>query len=124
MSPQGQPELIDRDYVRLLMVMRRFIREEFNHKISINEEDAAVKLLDYAERSRNRVLQEMGKELRGMLTPVGDDLAATQDKSAPQQVHYYRGVAQPVAAEPPATIGATPQPGRATRIYRGRVVAG
>jgi hypothetical protein len=121
MSQQGEPEQIDRDYVRLLMVMRRFVREEFDIKIGISETEAAAKLLDYAERSRNEVLQEMGKELRSMLTPQQEAPSSeTQEK-----VHYYRGVAQKVAgSSPTAESGTTEKAAAPQRIYRGRVVTG
>jgi hypothetical protein len=115
MSQQGEPETIDRDYVRLLMVMRRFVRDEFDIKVAISEPDAAATLLDYASRSRNEVLQEMGKELRELLTPAVDE-------SKKEKVHYYRGVAQVVTAH--EEEAATSSPPTNQRIYRGRVVAG
>lgn len=117
MAQQGEPETIDRDYVRLLMVMRRFVRDEFDIKVAISDDDAAVTLLDYASRSRNEVLQEMGKELRELLAPAMQELEVAAEK-----VHYYRGVAQ--AAAPREEEAATPGPAKKQRIYRGRVVAG
>lgn len=121
MSQQGEPEQIDRDYVRLLMVMRRFVRDEFDIKIGISETEAAAKLLDYAERSRNEVLQEMGKELRSILTPQQEAVSS----EAEARVHYYRGVAQRVAGGAPTSeSGEEDKAPARQRIYRGRVVAG
>jgi hypothetical protein len=122
MSPQEQPEQIDRNYVRLLMVMRRFVREEFNTRIAISEPEGAVQLLAYATRSSNTVLQEMGKELREMLAPGAPDDVAPREAvaEAKVKVHYYRGVASTHAAAAPSGASAV----TSGRIYRGRVVAG
>ncbi len=120
MSIQGQPQQIDRDYVRLLMIMRRFVRDEFDIKVAISELDAVEKLLHYAGLSRNEVLQEMAKELRSMLVPeaVGEEEAAVQ-----QKVHYYRGVAQPVATTQTTEAESSSHKRSTKRVYRGRVVS-
>ncbi len=120
MPQQGEPQQIDRDYVRLLMVMRRFVRDEFDIKVAISEPDAAATLLDYAARSRNAVLQEMAKELREMLEPAKAVSEAVTEKG-----HYYRGVAQAVTTNTSAELGDTAEkPSTRQRIYRGRVVSG
>lgn len=118
MSQQAEPETIDRDYVRLLMVMRRFVRDEFDIKVAISEPDAAATLLEHADRSRNEVLQEMGKELREILTPAEEESEVSDEK-----VHYYRGVPQVVATREEDEAATSPPPAK-QRIYRGRVVAG
>ncbi|MEN8170336.1 MAG: hypothetical protein ABFS08_08960 [Pseudomonadota bacterium] len=125
MSQQRQPNQIDRNYVRLLMIMRRFVRDEFDIKVAISEPEAAIKLLDYAERSRNKVLQEMGKELRSMFSPNSDETTAKPERAEKEKVHYYRGVAQPVTTRPPADAQ-RPAENKSTqqRIYRGCVVVG
>lgn len=120
MTQPEQPTQINRDYVRLLMVMRRFIREEFSIRIQISDSTAVEKLLHYAEQSANMVLQEMGKELRELLSPAGDDHTAASEGT----IHYYRGVAQPVATESSTRKQQRPQETPRTRIYRGQVVAG
>ncbi len=122
MTQQGKPTQIDRDYVRLLMAMRRFVRDEFETTIAISETEATIKLLDYAERSRNAVLQEMGKELHSMLKP---EATIKQQAQTSQKVHYYRGAAQVVTGDTQAaaTRSADTAPGK-QRIYRGRVVVG
>lgn len=123
MSQQGQPEQIDRDYVRLLMVMRRFVRDEFDVKVAISEADAAQTLLDYAERSRNKVLREMGKELGEMLSPSQKEAMPTPPRG--EKVHYYRGVPVQSTASSAESAEAEPSPDSAPkRIYRGRVVSG
>ncbi len=120
MSLQGEPLQIDRDYVRLLMVMRRFVRDEFDVKVAISELDAVEKLLHYAGLSRNEVLQEMGKELRSMLVP---EIPAQEPAEVQPKVHYYRGVAQPVAVNKTPEANSAQQNRPAKRVYRGRVVA-
>ena len=111
MSHQGEPEQIDRDYVRLLMVMRRFVREEFDIKLAISEPDSATTLIDYADRSRNKVLQEMAKELRELLTPAREE----EERSA-EKVHYYRGVAQVVTSREESAAKQAPPPNSASTV--------
>lgn len=118
MTQPEQPAHIDRDYVRLLMVMRRFIREEFAIRVQISDPTATEKLLHYAGQSTNVVLQEMGKELRELLSPASDDQVSEIN------VHYYRGIAQQVATDSTRSNKEVPQEAARTRIYRGRVVAG
>lgn len=121
MTQQGQPEQIGRDYVRLLMVMRRFVRDEFDVKIAISELNAVEKLLHYAKLSRNEGLQEMGKELHSMLVPE----AIIEEESAEQEkVHYYRGVAQAMTTTPSSETETAQKKSSPQRVYRGRVIAG
>jgi hypothetical protein len=120
MTQPEQPAQIDRDYVRLLMVMRRFIREEFAIRVQISDPTAAEKLLHYAGQSTNVVLQEMGKELRELLSPAGNDEPGISEVN----VHYYRGIARQVAAESACRNKEAPQEAAKTRIYRGQRVAG
>lgn len=126
MAPQGEPKQIDRDYVRLLMVMRRFVRDEFDVKIGISEADAAQSLLEYANRSRNQVLREMGNELSELLTPPKDESPAEVTPPG-EKMHYYRGVPQQSAASKAEPVAAEKEPEQSNagkRIYRGRVVSG
>jgi hypothetical protein len=120
MREQEQPSQIDRDYIRLLLVMRRFVREEYEIKIQISETGAIEKLLHYAGQSANVVLQEMGKELREILSHDSDDRTPATERT----VHYYRGIAQPVVTESPQRKKEHLQEAPKTRIYRGQVVAG
>lgn len=123
MSLREEPEQIDRDYVRLLMMMRRFVRDEFDVRVAISDTAAAQTLLDYASRSRNKVLQEMGSELSEILAPSpasSIEHASLQDEKG----HFYRGVLQ----QPKAPKSPSPEEGEAAlsgsckRIYRGRVI--
>lgn len=141
MSGLNHPSEINRDYIRLLQVMRRFVQEEFKVAIRMTQEDAVEQLLHYAGLSRNNVLQEMGNELREftggtIVTNSAEEAPADDDK----HIRYYRGVA--LAVEESATsateVSATaveeehalpppedsaPQPKKPTRIYRGRAVS-
>jgi hypothetical protein len=120
-SEPKHPEQINRDYIRLLQVMRRFVREEFSVAIRMTQEDAVPQLLHYAAESRNHVLQEMGKELREM-TQGSPDPAERPDARDGEQVRYYRGVAiggaRPVAKAVNAEVKSRP-----TRVYRGQVIS-
>jgi len=131
-SELNHPDSINRDYIRLLQVMRRFVKEEFAVSIRMTQDDAIAQLLDYAERSRNHVLQEMGKELREFTQGVSP--SEVDDESAPHgNVRYYRGAAilieddeeapEPPAASAPAVTKKTEQNGAGKKIYRGRVIS-
>ena len=100
---------INRDHIRLLQAMRRFVMDEFNVDVRISEEDAPFILLEHAERSRNRVLYEMGKELREFITP--------KTATIPMQ-QYYRGV----AVEEIATKNDRKTAKTSVRVYRDQPV--
>ena len=115
---------INRDYVRLLMVMRRFIKEEFNLSIRISDEDAPTRMLEYGDQSRNRVLREMAIELRQMVNPTPNETADEQASPASSiPTARYRGLV--VHRQEPGT-GAEEKPRPKTsrdkilRVYRGR----
>ncbi len=121
MSTIEHPTSINRDYIRLLQVMRRFIRDEFAQDIRISHEDAAEQLLHFADRSRNHVLQEMGKELREFVQqqPIVDEESGTR-------VRYYRGAAVLISEKPQDTKHLAPvtQQSSPKRIYRGQIIGG
>ncbi len=132
MSELKHPNEINRDYIRLLQVMRRFVKEEFSVAIRMTQEDAVEQLLLYADQSRNNVLQEMGKELREFAFGPETPAEAVEESSAEEGVRYYRGAPvvshgdvskapekETTPAEKPAT-----QKSKPTRVYRGRVVQG
>jgi len=118
----SHPEQINRDYIRLLQVMRRFVKEEFSVSIRITQEDAVAQLLHYATLSRNHVLQEMGKELEEMTH--GSSPRQT-DAGQDEHVRYYRGVAiaEEVSTAKSASDDSESQSNRPTRVYRGRVIS-
>jgi hypothetical protein len=119
-SEPNHPEQINRDYIRLLQVMRRFVREEFSIAIRMTQEDAVPQLLHYAATSRNHVLQEMGKELKEMTQ--GSPEPARPNARSGEQVRYYRGVAIG-GSKPVAKAGNAETKSRPTRVYRGQVIS-
>lgn len=132
MSELNHPTSINRDYIRLLQVMRRFIKEEFAVTVSISQGDAIDQLLHYAEQSRNQVLQEMAKELQEFAHP---EAAGSEEKSESEErpkgkVRYYRGAVIAVEddddSEEPSSMAETPTEKQKApapkKIYRGRVV--
>lgn len=132
MSELHHPDKIDRDYIRLLQAMSRFIKEEFSIAIRMTQENAVEQLLHYAEQSRNSMLQEMGKELREFTygTQTEDVATAEAEQGQEEGVRYYRGA--PVAgsapsdkksekASAPAEKTATNK-SKPTRVYRGQIV--
>jgi len=128
-SELKHPNEINRDYIRLLQAMCRFVREEFSVSIRMTQEDAIDLLLHFAGQSSNNMLQEMGKELREFAyVPVTPEAAIAEELKGAEAVRYYRGA--PVAgaddngnasektkAEEPLKEKTKP-----TRVYRGRVV--
>lgn len=128
MPQPTHPTSIDRDYIRLLQAMRRFVREEFAVSIRMTQEDAIEQLLHYAEQSRNHVLQEMARELQVYAGEIPEEPAANESNpSDPHgKVRYYRGAAiaieeedegKETAAEESKASSSGPK-----RIYRGRVI--
>lgn len=128
MPDLSHPTSINRDYIRLLQVMRRFVKEEFAVSIRMTQDDAIEQLLHYAEQSRNHVLQEMAKELQEFTRDeAGDESSVDESQEQTGNVRYYRGAAI-VVDEEPASPAAPQQeenkakPGGSKKIYRGRVV--
>lgn len=124
MSQPSHPEQIDRDYIRLLQVMRRFIKEEFAVSIHISQDDAVPQLLRYAAESRNAVLKEMALELEEFTRqePTAVIEEATDQPSEP--VRYYRGAAMSGGGQKEKS-SRSDKPGEKTRparVYRGQVV--
>ena len=117
---------INRDYVRLLMVMRRFIKEEFNLSIRISDEDAPTRMLAYGDQSRNRVLREMAIELRQMVNPTPAETAdeQTPPPSTIPTARYRGAVVHRQEPGPRAEDKPGPKSGgdKILRVYRGRPV--
>lgn len=128
MSNIDHPSSINRDYIRLLQVMRRFVKEEFACDIRMSQEDALDQLLHFADRSRNHVLQEMGKELREFVQQLPEVTTEEEHDGSGRKVRYYRGAAIAVEEdddglpEASAPVEKKPQPGNAKRVYRGQII--
>lgn len=125
MPDTSHPEQIDRDYVRLLQVMRRFVKQEFEVTIHINQDDVVSQLLHYAEQSTNHVLQEMGKELAGFTQHTSTAANHETPQQKAEHVRYYRGAAIVDDAHEEHSAVHAEQPkekSRPTRVYRGQVV--
>jgi hypothetical protein len=117
------PTSINRDYIRLLQVMRRFIREEFCCNIHMTQEDAIEQLLHFSELSRNHVLQEMGKELRELAQQSPAE--RMEDGHEEHRTRYYRGAAVAINEKHNAKATETaPLVKGSKRIYRGQVIGG
>lgn len=89
MLSQNHPFIGQRDYGRLLLAMRKAIREEFSVDIRLTEEDIQKKLLSYALSSENYSLREMGKELEELVTAGVDGGNNAEEVTR----SYYRGAA-------------------------------
>lgn len=129
MSELKHPNEINRDYIRLLQAMSRFVREEFSVTIRMTQEDAIEQLLHFSGQSRNNVLQEMGQELRKFaFEPETLETEQSKELTTAEAVRYYRGV--PIArgrdnsgTETAETEEAVKEKTRPTRVYRGRVIS-
>lgn len=133
MSDLHHPNEINRDYIRLLQAMSRFIKEEFALTIRMTQEDAVEQLLHYAEESRNSVLQEMGKELREFTygpQPEEEEATGASHSNQEEGVRYYRGAPVAGSASPSqqadkskeSPAKADPAKNKTTRVYRGQIV--
>jgi hypothetical protein len=124
LSELNHPNEINRDYIRLLQGMSRFIKKEFSVAIRMTQGDAVEQLLHYAAQSENTVLQEMAKELKEFT--FGNEAPASPAQTETEGVRYYRGA--PVVSESrPGKAAATQRTdaetkNRPARIYRGQVV--
>ena len=114
-------ELLSRDALRLMLKMRRAIRQEFGVDVALNDPGAAERLYRQALASRQRALQEMAVELAGHVTP------RLPSPAAPEPTRYYRGAALPERSAP---RGESSQPSPRCpshkvyqKVYRGRVIA-
>lgn len=107
---------VNRDYARLLLVMRKLIRAEFDVTISLEQAEAPTLLIHYARRSDDTLLHEMANELEEWLTPPPAD--AMPAVPAPEPL-CYRGVPLARAAAPAAE-----EEHKVKRVYRGRVIEG
>ena len=103
-----------RESARLMLMMRRLIREEFSVTVHLDEAEATEELLAFAGRSRNALLQGLAGELEQLLVPP----APTPAAGAPAG-RVYRGALQPT---PPRPGRETPAATTTKRIYRNRVV--
>ena len=128
MSQPSHPASIDRDYIRLLQAMRRFVKEEFAVSLRMTQDDAIEQLLHYAGQSRNHVLQEMASELESYAGHMAEEPAANESNPGEPQgkVRYYRGAA--IAVEQADEQNQEKEsaervsPSRPKKIYRGQVI--
>lgn len=102
---------LSRERIRLMLMMRRMVREEFGVTVLLSETEATEELLAFAARARNTLLRQMGREL--------ETLAAAESDSAPEQPAPLRYRGAPVQAAAPAT---ETKPADVRRIYRGQVI--
>lgn len=139
MSSLPETPYLNRDYARLLLVMRKLVRNEFEVILPLDRAETPILLVHYARRSRDTMLHEMANELEEML--AGPQVPEARETDVGQrEVVRYRGAV--VAAQPqpehPATEEAVwyrgvpqvenaavlPPPGarRVKRVYRGQVI--
>ncbi|PKM46684.1 MAG: hypothetical protein CVV05_03135 [Gammaproteobacteria bacterium HGW-Gammaproteobacteria-1] len=102
---------LSRERVRLMLMMRRLVREEFGVTVLLSDDNSLEELLAFADRARSTLLRQMGRELEALAT------AAAEPAPAETASLLYRGA--PVHAPAPAT---EVRPADVRRIYRGQVV--
>lgn len=113
-TPTNPASELSRERVRLMLMMRRMVREEFGVTVQLSDNDVTEELLAFAERARNTLLRQMGRELESL---TGTDPVRTTPSPEPAAL-CYRGAA--VAEEAPTTEA---KPATAVRrIYRGQVI--
>lgn len=109
--PMTPSHELSRERIRLMLMMRRMVREEFGVTVLLSETEATEELLAFAARARNTLLRQMGRELETLATVEPD--SATE----PAEPLRYRGA--PVQAAAAAT---ETKPADIRRIYRGQVI--
>lgn len=125
MSEPSHPQQIDRDYIRLLQMMRRIIKEEFEVAIHIDQDDAVAQLLHFSAQSQNSVLKEMALELEEFTGQTPALEQETDNVPEGEGVRYYRGVAivdESAKKSSPDAEKHEEKP-RPTRVYRGQVIS-
>ena len=109
-----------RHYARLLLMMRRLVKEEFAVTVRLGDEDAPEELLAFASRSRHHLLRQMATELEEQLGGQPGEAKLVEPPTSSENVTYYRGAPivreEAVATEPQAKVTAT------KRVYRGQIV--
>ncbi|MGE0081355.1 MAG: hypothetical protein AB7U81_08660 [Thiohalomonadaceae bacterium] len=103
------PEL-SRDLARLMLMMRRMIKEEFAVTVPLSDDEAAEELLAFAGRSRNTLLRQMAHELERQLHARGPG-----NEKPVMATSRGAAVSQP-AQDAAATVA------RHRRVYRGNVI--
>lgn len=111
--------VLSRDFARLMLVMRRMIKQEFSVTIHLDSPDAGQELLAYARLSAQSMLKEMAIELETMLDETADHASPELAKEPPDRDVCYRGVPVNKAVAKEGDGMATEV---AARIYRGRRV--
>lgn len=99
MDTTKQHEL-SRESIRLMLMMRRMVREEFGVTVPLSDDGATEELLAFAARARNTLLQQMARELEALLAEAPAVAVVASEEAA-------------AAAAKPADV---------RRIYRGRAV--
>lgn len=110
------PEL-SRDLVRLMLMMRRMVKEEFSVTIQLSDPEAAHELLAFADRSRNTLLRQMARELE---THGSSPMSEAADSHAAPTSSRYRGAVVPSGDT--GTASGSPVASRPKRVYRGQVI--
>ncbi|WP_127475683.1 hypothetical protein [Sulfurivermis fontis] len=102
---------LSRERIRLMLMMRRMVREEFGVTVLLSETDATEELIAFAARARNTLLRQMGRELESLTATE-----AVPEPAAPAAPRY-RGAPVTAAAQAPEGKSADVR-----RIYRGQVI--
>lgn len=102
---------LSRDLARLMLMMRRLVKEEFTVTVHLDEGEAAEELLAFAARSRSSLLRQMARELEQCLE---QNLPAPANGDATPP-HHRRAINDAPSAPAPRK---TPK-----RVYRGRVIS-
>lgn len=109
---------LSRERIRLMLMMRRMVREEFGVTVPLSDEAAADELLAFASRARNSLLRQMARELEGHLVGQENSSEETAD-AAPSR--YYRGAAIPTEEDGTAARSDDSH-SKPRRVYRGQVI--
>lgn len=103
---------LSRESIRLMLMMRRLVRDEFGVTVPLSDDEAAAELLAFATRARNTLLHEMARELEALLTVAPSAALSSAPAAAPSLT----------SAAPAPSAASAAKPADVRRIYRGQVM--
>jgi hypothetical protein len=89
-TPPTAPSELSRERIRLMLMMRRMVREEFGVTVLLGDAEAAEELAAFAGRARNTLLRQMGRELEALAATAASAAAAE-----PATLRYRGGGGHP-----------------------------
>jgi len=101
--------ILDTEAVRIMLIMRRQILNEFGAWISLDDENAHTAIRDYGLKSKDQSLRKLAKQLGPLIGESTNDEAEHEKPKAKTE-------------QPEAVPATNPNKTAKKRIYRGQVI--